>query len=215
MKEDPHRPVTCASAESGDMGLFIKSYTIGSAAGFMGPMVLVLADDTLGEDEFKSYKVTGISHVSDAYDYGYVVLTKTRAGNRQFYRWYLNNILCAYVDDVRTANLLGESRAFVSTDGESIQIDTFMEEDSANRLEASLIYQGKHSASYSAKGNAWDAGNYFKSTKKRTKHLHSETVASLTTTLRRNLDHCWRALTVALTCHLRQESTWWMPCAEL
>jgi hypothetical protein len=62
VKEDPDKPVTCAAADSVELGLFIKSYTMGSAAGFMGPMVLVVADDTLSEDEMKVWKVNVISY---------------------------------------------------------------------------------------------------------------------------------------------------------
>ena len=44
--------------------------------------------------------------------------------------------------------------AFFTTDGEQRQIKTFMEEKSIDLLEESKIIYGKHSASYSAKGNA-------------------------------------------------------------
>jgi hypothetical protein len=47
-------------------------------------------------------------------------------------------------------------RPLVTTDGEAIQIQTFMEPDCALGLKVAAILEGKHSASYSAKGNAWD-----------------------------------------------------------
>ena len=60
---------------------------------------------------------------------------------------------------------------FLSTDGEQAGIDAFMEPASTKLLEDAKILQAKHSASYSAKGNALDAGNLLKATKTRAKHM--------------------------------------------
>jgi len=79
--------------------------------------------------------------------------------------------------------------AFFTTDGEQRQIQTFMEEKSIDLLEEYKIIYGKHSASYSAKGNAFDAGNYFKATKMRTKHMLKQEVEEETYHLRRRLDN--------------------------
>ena len=194
-KDKLDSPVTCPASESGEMGIFIKSYTMGSAAGFMCPMVLVLADDTLGVEDIRVFKIAGISHLSDATSYGYLVFTKTRGGNRSFFRWFLEYVMCPYVNDVRLSLNLGDMNAFISTDGEQIQIETFIEPQCSEMLKAASILEAKHSASYSAKGNAWDAGNYFKATKCRAKSMHSGTVSSMTAAVRRNLDAILTELT--------------------
>jgi len=80
--------------------------------------------------------------------------------------------------------------AFVSSDGEQIQVETFMEQDMVELLDFAGILEAKHSASYSAKGNAWDASNYFKGSKKRLNHLvqHQQEVEITTSSLGRILD---------------------------
>jgi hypothetical protein len=78
--------------------------------------------------------------------------------------------------------------AFVSSDGEKLQVDTFIEPASVILLNNSLIFEAKHAASYSAKGNAWDAGKYFMATKKRGKTLIQSQFMALSQPLRRVLD---------------------------
>ena len=185
-------PVTKIAQNTGDMGIFVKSYTLVSASGSMGPMVLVCADDSLDEDGLVVKQLNGISHIKDSSFYGYVVFTKTRAGSVSFYRWFVEEIICDYVQRVRTDIGLDDMPAFFSTDGEQRQIETFMEARSIALLEQAKIIDGKHSASYSAKGNALDMGNYFKATKTRVKHLSKAMVESNTYRLRAKLDDYMR-----------------------
>jgi hypothetical protein len=62
-----------------------------------------------------------------------------------------------------------------------------MEPASVAVLDRHSILQAKHSASYSAKGNALDAGNFFKSSKARVKFMGREEVESSTAELRKRL----------------------------
>ena len=81
-------PPTCQSVDGGDMGLAIKSHVLISAAGAVGPMVLMIADDSLGTDDLVVKKIVGISHsAADATSAGYLVFMKTRCANAPFFRW--------------------------------------------------------------------------------------------------------------------------------
>lgn len=181
-------PVTKTEENSGDMGLFLKSYTYGTASGCMGPMVIVLADDSLDPSTVIVKKIVGITHLPDATAYGYIIFTKTRAANKEFYRWYIINVMIPYIESNRESNELNDMMSFVSTDGEQLFIEVCMEDDISNAITEAKIYQVKHSASYSSKGNAWDAGNYFKATKKRTQTMIRKEVENSTYSLRRRLD---------------------------
>jgi transposase-like protein len=180
--------ITREAAESGDMGIFIKSYTMGTAAGHMAPMVVVYADDSMKEHEVSVKKFVGLSHIPDASAYGYIAFTKTRAASVEFYRWYLREVICPYFKSVRESCELGDVPAFFTTDGEYRQIEVMKEPQSVDLLEEANIIYGKHSASYSAKGNAFDAGNYFKATKYRNKYIPKAEVETYTSSLRRKLD---------------------------
>ena len=74
-------PVTIEAEQSGEMGIFIKSYTLITAAGYVGPMVLVIADSSMATDEIVIVDCPGVSHLPDHSKVGYIIFTKTRAGN--------------------------------------------------------------------------------------------------------------------------------------
>ena len=115
--------------------------------------------------------------------------------NVLFYCRYLKAVLAPYVKKVREAYKLSNMLAFVSSDGEQSQIDTFMESESVAVLNDALILEAKHAASFSARGNALDAGNYFKASKTRVRHTTKEKVEVSTSDLRRVLDTVFASLT--------------------
>ena len=63
-----------------------------------------------------------------------------------------------------------------------------MEPESIELFNDAMILDGKHSASYSAKGNSFDAGNYFKATKTKTRTTIKKEVELITNSLRRRID---------------------------
>ena len=177
---------TLPSNSNGAMGFYIKSKTIGSASGHMGPMVLHIADDTLNPEEMRLLTINGLTHTSDITKVGTVVFTKTRSPNVTMLNWYIKYVLCGHVDTIKEALDSPESFAFVSTDGEYGYIQAAMA--NMNLLEESKILHAKHSASYSAKSNAWDAGNYFKATKKVNSNMRRDEVIRMTSAVRRSLE---------------------------
>lgn len=167
---DDERPATALSA--GGLGLAIKYYHFHNAAGDMAPMVLIVADDTMEENEFFVQEVAGLSHTQLVDSTGYLVFTKTRNCNAAFYRWYAHNVVAPFVLKCRAAynnqNPDGSPmRAFVVCDGEPSQIQVFQEGFILQLMAESLIDFGKSPASCSAITQASDDSDFFKASKKK------------------------------------------------
>jgi hypothetical protein len=150
-----------SSAALGAERVYLKSFTLMSAAGYVGPMVLMLANDRMREEELVTVELVGVSHSSSMDSVGYVVFTKTLRGNSAFYSWYLKSIICKYVDTVRSISSPPGSYAFVSCNGEPPQIPAFLEESNIQLLDQHRIYLAKHADL----GGAAQAGGYFRATK--------------------------------------------------
>jgi hypothetical protein len=131
-------------------------------------MVLMFADDSMPPEDIKIIKCPGVSH-NDVLRPGYVVFSRTRCGNAAFYSWFLENVMHQSVCDIRHAFNLRDAYAFVSSDGEPIQIKTFAQKHNVDLLNAANIFEAKHCASFSAMANALNAGSYFRSTKAKMK----------------------------------------------
>uniref|UniRef100_A0A7S0SXS4 Uncharacterized protein n=1 Tax=Chromulina nebulosa TaxID=96789 RepID=A0A7S0SXS4_9STRA len=55
--DNDNSPITYEDDGSDEMGMFVKSFTLITAAGHMGPMVLLFSDDTMNEDEVKVIEI--------------------------------------------------------------------------------------------------------------------------------------------------------------
>ena len=89
-KEDKE-PVTVVPAAS-TLGLYVKVYNMISMGLSAAPSVLILADDTMGPEEFLYFRVEKLSHESGAQAYGWITLCRTRQGNDAFYKWYYKTV---------------------------------------------------------------------------------------------------------------------------
>lgn len=182
-------PVSKSGPDDDEMGMFIKSYNLASASGCLGPMVLLFADATMDATDIRVIPCAGVSNSPDLDKSGFIVFTKTRVGNAAFYSWYLKSIICPYVDKTRATFQLTNMKSFVSTDGEQIQIETFSTPENLELLSTSDIIAAKHAASYSGRGNALDAGNLFKATKKRLLHLPQDQLQLTMTCIAKTLKY--------------------------
>lgn len=75
------------------LGIYVKVYNMISMGLSAAPPVIILADETLQQDSFFSFKVNGLSHDLGTSSYGYIVLCQSRAGNDQFYQWYYRSVV--------------------------------------------------------------------------------------------------------------------------
>jgi len=163
-------PATDTAPSSGDLNFAIKSHVLITAAGAVGPMVLMIADPDLDPEDLVVKSLVGLTHsAADPTAEGFLVILQSRQANRAFFRWYLRDVLAPFVEKARTAQELPGMYAFISHDGEQKGVEAFMEPDSVTILDKALILDAKHSASYSARSNALDAGKLFLTTKNRGK----------------------------------------------
>lgn len=93
---DTSKPPTSISA--GGLGFAIKYYHFHNANGDIGPAVFIVADPSLGENEFHCFEMAGLSHTQVMTATGYVVFTRTRNCNAAFYRWYATTIVVPFVN---------------------------------------------------------------------------------------------------------------------
>ena len=169
-KGDNDMPATALS--EGGLGFAIKYYHFHNANGDLAPAVFIIADDTMGVDEFFFEKVVGLSHTQIVGAFGYLVFTKTRNCNAAFYRWYANFIVAPFVDECRDSHECKNPddtpmRAFVVCDGEPSQIQIFQESFILDLMRDSLIDFGKSPASCSAITQSSDDSDFFKASKKK------------------------------------------------
>ena len=165
-KGDNDMPATALS--EGGLGFAIKYHHFHNANG----AVFIIADDTMGPEEFFFEEVVGLSHTQTVGATGYLVFTKTRNCNAAFYRWYANLVVAPFVDLCRESHecMNGDGtpmRAFVVCDGEPSQIQVFQEEFILDLMKDSLIDFGKSPASCSAITQSSDDSDFFKASKKK------------------------------------------------
>ena len=81
-------PITTEVAGGSELSFAIKSHVLVSAAGGVGPMVLMFADETMSEDAILVKEVAGVTHsAADPTAIGYIVFMKTRCASKAFFRW--------------------------------------------------------------------------------------------------------------------------------
>ena len=182
-------PPTTQGSEQGDMGFSIKSRVLASPSGALGPMVLIVADSELRPNLMVVLKINGLNFsASDPTRPGFLVIQQSRTTDIDFNIWYFNDVLVPYFKELRGSFSGEELRTiFLTTDGEQKNIEAMMQEKSLQLMSDQQIIVGKHSASMSARGNDLDAGNLFKATQKKIKHMRQSFVESNAPVLKRAL----------------------------
>jgi len=65
---------------------------MGSASGEAVPIVLLVSIAELLEDDCFAYEIPGLSNSTTPGSKGYLIFTKSRAGNSAFYLWFSENV---------------------------------------------------------------------------------------------------------------------------
>ena len=167
---DSDKPATALS--EGGLGFAIKYYHFHNANADVAPAVFIIADDTMGPEDFVWEEVVGLSHTQLVGATGYLIFTKTRNCNSAFYRWYAHHIVAPFVQTCREShdckNRDGTPmRAFVVCDGEPSQIQVFQEGFILDLMRVNQIDFGKSPASCSAITQSSDDSDFFKASKKK------------------------------------------------
>lgn len=105
-------------------------------------------------------------------NYGYVVMCKTRSCNGAFFKWYGETVILPFVKQSRDFYNLKNSdgtpmRAFVTCDGEALQIKNFLRTTMLELFAEAYIDYGKTPASCSGISQSSDLSPFFKVCKRR------------------------------------------------
>ncbi|KAJ1418822.1 hypothetical protein B484DRAFT_400370 [Ochromonadaceae sp. CCMP2298] len=146
-------------------------------AAFIGPRpsnVKVAARPEMRDQEIDVHEVLGIGAGTSPKETAFIVFSKTRVPQLEFYKWYIRFILVPWVQELREIyGLSTDVPAFFQLDGEAAQIAPFLKDTQIRQLiNEHNILVGKPPASTTAINQALDAGPLFMTSKD---HLKSTT----------------------------------------
>jgi len=99
-QEGDNQPATSQSA--GTVAVSIKHFHFHNAAAEVAPPVFLIADDSLGPEDFpEPIRCGDLGASSDISSYGWICFTKTRNGNKAFYDWFVRGVVCPFICQVR------------------------------------------------------------------------------------------------------------------
>ncbi len=163
-----NRPLSIVGDESLDIG--IKWMHMGSAAGLVIPLILLVAVDDLKDEDFEVNEIPGLSHTSAANGKGYLCFTKTRAGNAAFYNWFIQKIVVPQVTECNNCYEL-DGPSFVSCDGEAIVLEQVFSTETFAMLRDANIDVGKIPASCSGILQPSDVSPLFRAAKTKLRNM--------------------------------------------
>jgi transposase len=95
------RPISAKGDAS--LPIAIKYMHMGSADGYVAPMVLMVAIPEMKEGEFVVKQVPGLSQINALNSHGYLIFCTSRCGNDLVFQWFLENIVINTIEEVRKA----------------------------------------------------------------------------------------------------------------
>lgn len=82
------------------LGIAVKWMHFANAAGEVGPLVFLIAISSFGLDDLEVFEVPGLDQHGLSDRVGYVVFCETRAGNTNFFDWFVKTIVFPTVKNV-------------------------------------------------------------------------------------------------------------------
>ena len=161
-----------AQKESTLTSYFVKYYLCITAAGAIATPIYICADDNMKEGVIDVHEVVGLGLGQEVLGTGYVVFSKTRAVNEEFYRWWFVTIFTKFIIDLRMLHNISDSvPVYFTLDGEDVQIKP-MKSAAIQEISKELnIIIGKPPASTTSISQPCDVGKIFMSSKTKNKHL--------------------------------------------
>jgi hypothetical protein len=80
---------------------FIKYYATNNAAGGQARPIYILADHEMRDQEIDVHEVLGIGAGTSPKETAFIVFSKTRVPQLEFYKWYIRMILVPWVQELR------------------------------------------------------------------------------------------------------------------
>ena len=161
-----------AQKESTLTSYFVKYYLCMTAAGAIATPIYICADDNMKEGIIDVHEVVGLGLGQEVLGTGYVVFSKTRAVNEEFYRWWFTTIFTKFVIDLRMLHNISDTvPVYFTLDGEDVQIKPMKSAAIQEICKELNIIIGKPPASTTSISQPCDAGKVFMSSKTKNKHL--------------------------------------------
>ena len=170
-------PVT--SESSSDLDVFVRLLWGNVAAGLGTVPIWCVADPNMNEEDCDAYLIPGLGNTNDISNQGYLVFTKTRAMNTNFFKWFGKEIIGPFVKLLREKfncknNDGTPMRAFWTCDGEMKMIESFQDPEMLAVLAECFIDFGKLPASCSGALQPSDVMSFFKKLKLTLSEMHTK-----------------------------------------
>jgi len=147
--------------------VFIKRHVLVNAQGSYASPIFIIASPGMKDDDFDLHEIMGLTQSSEAGSFGYLVFTKTRAGNR--FSHYQQYRLVMEFDKKARLGLRQTERekhfSILTSDGEASILQVAMTPQVQKELEEAKIHAIKLPASCSLVSQACDLMNDFRGTK--------------------------------------------------
>jgi hypothetical protein len=118
------------------------------------------------------HEVPGLGIGTDILSTGWVVFSKTRSVNQEFYRWWFSTVFIKFVTDIRILNQIPlTTPAYFTLDGEDVQIKPLRTTEVANMCLEHNIVIGKLPASTTSIYQPCDVGTCFMASKTKKRDL--------------------------------------------
>lgn len=103
--EESVKVVATGQSESA-LDFAIKLFHFHNADGYVAPPVFVIADPYMQSETFEPHRVEELVYNTDLDGFGYLVFCPTRVCNGEFYKWYIKDVVCPWVEVVRKSKKL-------------------------------------------------------------------------------------------------------------
>ena len=173
---------------------FVKYYMCMTATGVTAAPIYICADENMKEGIIDVHEIPGLGVGQDITASGWVVFSKTRSVNEEFYRWWFTTIFTKFVIDLRSMyDLTDAVRAYFNLGGEDVQVKPFRSPAIQELCKEMNIIIGKPPASTTSISQPCDVEKVFMASKTKNKHIkHYKDIpqAAMNTRLRKMLiDH--------------------------
>jgi hypothetical protein len=161
-----------AQKESTLTSYFVKYYLCMTATGAIATPIYIVADDNMREGVIDVHEVVGLGLGQEVLGTGYVVFSKTRAVNEEFYRWWFMTVFTKFVIDLRMLHDIPDTvPVYFTLDGEDVQIKPLKSAAIQEVCRELNIIIGKPPASTTSISQPCDVGKVFMSSKTKNRHL--------------------------------------------
>lgn len=158
--------------ESSTLDQAVKWLMLCNAAGKTGQDVFLIADPSLNEGEMMCHKIPGLNHSDSSNSDGYLCVSRTISGNKNFFRWYFQEFVQSFLRESRRHfdKTDVDISFYLGVDGEELQIRPVEDDDIFNMLCDNEITLVKCPASFTGTiGNACNRSEVFKASKRRSR----------------------------------------------